>query len=60
MTPPSSEASGSPSRGPGATGAGAPPGPDLAALLHSSARGDEAAFAQLYDATAARAYGLAV
>jgi len=33
---------------------------DLAALLKLSGRGDEAAFAKLYDATAARAYGLAV
>ena len=33
---------------------------DLAALLKLSGRGDEAAFARLYDATAARAYGLAV
>jgi RNA polymerase sigma-70 factor (ECF subfamily) len=36
------------------------PGPDLAGLLKRSGRGDEAAFAALYDATAARAYGLAV
>lgn len=35
-------------------------GPELADLLHRSARGDEAAFAELYDATSARAYGLAV
>ena len=34
--------------------------PDLAELLRRSARGDEAAFAQLYDATSSRAYGLAV
>ena len=32
----------------------------LAELLKLSGRGDEAAFAQLYDATSARAYGLAV
>src|SRR5690349_373289 len=32
----------------------------LAELLRRSARGDEAAFAQLYDATSSRAYGLAV
>ncbi len=32
--------------------------PDLAALLRQCARGDEAAFAQLYDATSARVYGL--
>ena len=37
-----------------------PAGPDLAALLRASARGDEVAFAQLYDATAARAHGLAL
>jgi RNA polymerase sigma-70 factor, ECF subfamily len=36
------------------------PGPDLAELLKLSGRGDEAAFARLYDATAARAFGLAV
>ena len=40
--------------GPAATGA------DLAGLMRRSARGDEAAFAQLYDATSARVYGLAV
>jgi RNA polymerase sigma-70 factor (ECF subfamily) len=34
--------------------------PDLADLLRRSGRGDEAAFAELYDATAARGYGLAV
>lgn len=33
---------------------------DLAELLKRSGRGEEAAFARLYDATAARAYGLAV
>jgi RNA polymerase sigma-70 factor (ECF subfamily) len=59
VTPPSSEASGPLSRGPEATGALAPPGAELSALLQRSARGDQAAFAQLYDATAARAYGLA-
>jgi len=32
--------------------------PDLAALLRLSARGDEAAFATLYDAMAPRVYGL--
>ena len=48
-----------------ATAAGPPPRgaragavPDLGALLKRSARGDEAAFAELYDATAARAHGL--
>ena len=35
-------------------------GPDLADLLRRSGRGDEAAFAVLYDATAARVYGLAL
>lgn len=32
--------------------------PDLGDLLRQAARGDEAAFAQLYDATAARVHGL--
>jgi RNA polymerase sigma-70 factor (ECF subfamily) len=32
--------------------------PDLALLLRRAARGDESAFAELYDATAARVYGL--
>lgn len=32
--------------------------PDLGSLLRRSARGDEAAFAELYDATSARVYGL--
>ncbi|MFW5471188.1 ECF RNA polymerase sigma factor SigK [Knoellia sp. CPCC 206435] len=35
-------------------------GPDLGALLARSARGDEAAFAELYDATATRLHGLVV
>ena len=35
-------------------------GPDLGALLTRSARGDESAFAELYDATAARVHGLVV
>jgi len=38
---------------------GAPP-PDLGGLLQRSARGDEVAFAALYDAVGARAFGLAV
>jgi len=53
----SSDASGSPDGEPEVPGAS---GPDLAELLKLSGRGDEAAFAQLYDATAARAFGLAV
>ncbi|MGZ8738674.1 MAG: hypothetical protein ACXWW7_16035, partial [Nocardioides sp.] len=57
----SSEASGSPLGEPGVS-AGLPSGnaAELAELLKLSGRGDEAAFAKLYDATAARAYGLAV
>jgi RNA polymerase sigma-70 factor (ECF subfamily) len=40
---------------------GAPAGaPDLVALLRSCGRGDETAFARLYDATASRVFGLAV
>ncbi len=54
----SSDASGSPQGEPEASGVGGTP--DLAELLKRSGRGDEAAFAELYDATAARAYGLAV
>jgi len=54
----SSDSSGSPQGEP--EGSGAPSAPDLAELLRRSGRGDEAAFARLYDATAARAYGLAV
>ncbi len=50
------EVSGLPVTVPGAR----PEAADLAALLKLSARGDETAFAQLYDATAARAFGLAV
>lgn len=38
----------------------AAPGPDLADLLRRSSLGDEQAFAELYDATSARAYGLAL
>ncbi|HEY1117743.1 MAG TPA: ECF RNA polymerase sigma factor SigK [Acidimicrobiales bacterium] len=33
-------------------------GPDAAELLNRSARGDQAAFAELYDATSARVHGL--
>lgn len=54
MTEPTSLPAGAPAT------AGAPAGPDLAALLRASARGDEVAFAQLYDATAARVHGLAL
>ncbi len=36
------------------------PGPDLVDLLRRSGRGDEAAFARLYDATATRVFGLAL
>jgi RNA polymerase sigma-70 factor (ECF subfamily) len=39
---------------------GEPAAPDLGDLLKRSARGDQAAFAGLYDAVAARAFGLAV
>jgi RNA polymerase sigma-70 factor (ECF subfamily) len=54
----SSDPSGSPSGEPEVSGTVSPP--DLADLLRRSARGDEAAFAELYDATAARAFGLAL
>ena len=57
-----SEASGSRHGEPGVSGVPGLPATagDLATLLNRSGRGDEAAFAKLYDATAARAYGLAV
>lgn len=45
----------------GAPGRAAPDGgPDLGLLLRRSGSGDQAAFAQLYDRTAATVYGLAV
>lgn len=37
-----------------------PAGPTLQDLIQAASRGDEAAFAAIYDATSARAYGLAV
>jgi RNA polymerase sigma-70 factor (ECF subfamily) len=49
----------SPDAPPGVSDGGSQAG-DLAQLLKLSGRGDEAAFARLYDATSARAYGLAV
>ena len=53
---------GAPSPEDGAPGAGADPAGrvDLAELLRLSSRGDEQAFARLYDATSARVFGLAV
>ena len=39
-------------------GTGAPSPEQLGELLRSSSRGDQAAFARLYDATAARVHGL--
>ena len=39
---------------------GAPEAPDLGELLKLSGLGDEAAFAQLYDATSSRVFGLAL
>ncbi len=58
MTRISSDPSGSPHGESGGSGASA--AADLAELLKRSGRGDETAFARLYDATAARAYGLAI
>ena len=58
MTRTSSDPSGSPKGEP--EGSGVASTPDLGELLKRSGRGDEAAFARLYDATAARAFGLAV
>lgn len=40
------------------TGAPVGAGPELGTLLRSSSRGDEAAFAALYDATSSRVHGL--
>ncbi len=57
MNPTSPDAAGSPSGEPVAAG---PATVDLAELLRLSGRGDEAAFARLYDAASSRAYGLAV
>ena len=53
---------GAPSPEDGAPGAGAGPAAhsELAELLRLSARGDQQAFARLYDATSARVFGLAV
>ena len=39
---------------------GTPAVPDLAELLRLSSRGDEAAFADLYDATSRRVFGMAL
>jgi RNA polymerase sigma-70 factor (ECF subfamily) len=44
----------------GAPDEGAAPAPDLADLLKACGKGDQAAFADLYDATSARVVGLAV
>ncbi|NYD56857.1 RNA polymerase sigma-70 factor (ECF subfamily) [Nocardioides marinisabuli] len=54
MTEPRLTVAGDPEGSP--AGGAAPP--DLAELLRSSAKGDQQAFAQLYDAVASRAYGL--
>jgi RNA polymerase sigma-70 factor (ECF subfamily) len=43
-----------------ASSVAAPAVPDLAELLRLSSRGDEAAFAELYDATTRRVFGLAL
>lgn len=57
MTPISSEGPDDP---PARLSSVAAAGSDLAEFLRRSGRGDEAAFAQLYDATSARAYGMAI
>ena len=44
----------------GAPDPGAPPATDLADLLRRSSRGDQTAFAALYDAVSAKVYGLSV
>ena len=56
MDPIRSVGAGAPSPQDGASGAGA----ELAELLRLSSRGDEQAFARLYDATSSRVFGLAV
>ncbi len=48
------------SRAPAAAGSADDPGPTLEGLLRRCARGDETAFARLYDLTSARMYGLAL
>ena len=45
---------------PSGSGAAEPPGDEVGALLVRVARGDEPAFAQLYERVAARVYGLCV
>ena len=50
--------SGAPASGEAAATTAVAPGADLAELLRRSARGDEAAFADLYDATSRRLFGL--
>ena len=57
MTAASSGAS-APGGASASTATGAATGADLADLLRRSARGDESAFAELYDATSRRLYGL--
>jgi RNA polymerase sigma-70 factor (ECF subfamily) len=54
----SDASSGSGTPAPGEASARAPGAPDLADLLRRSARGDEGAFADLYDATSRRIFGL--
>lgn len=61
MTHSGPAAAGVPSPEDGAPAGGVPGGPDhLTDLLRRSGRADEAAFAELYDATAARVHGLAL
>ena len=50
--------SGAPAPGEASATTAVAPGGDLAELLRRSARGDEAAFADLYDATSRRLFGL--
>lgn len=45
---------------PGSSEVGVPDSADLTAMLRLAARGDETAYARFYDATSARAYGLAL
>lgn len=58
MTTPSRPVRSVPSEVPASEGTGGPGAPSTAELLRRSTRGDEQAFAELYDLTSARVHGL--